>query len=267
MSLRLVVAVSAVITFATAGAASGAEPIVTTGSTSSIGSTTAVVTGTVDPRGLATTWLIEYGTTSALGSQSAAHSAGNGTTPVDVTQQLTGLQAGTTYSYRVRATNSDGVAVGAVATFRTNGGTTPVATTGGASLIGPFRALVSGTVDPNGVATDLVRRFRDDHLVRVTDDIALGRERVVGGRRLGRPHRTPVGDGLQLPLRCRRRRGNVARREPHLPHRPRAFGLDWIGARHSSDVGAAHGHRRPQWPLGVRVVRVRVDHFAGNQDE
>lgn len=154
MLTRLVIPVVAAVALATAGLAGAAPPSVTTGAASSIGSSTVTVAGTVDPRGLATTWLVEYGTTNAFGSQSTSHSAGNGTTFVDVSQQLTGLQAGTTYFYRFRATNSDGPSVGAEASFRTTGGTTPVATTGAASLIGPFGGTVAGTVDPNGVATN-----------------------------------------------------------------------------------------------------------------
>ena len=155
MSSRIVIAIVAVVTLTTAGAATAAVPTVTTGPVSSIGSSSAVVSGSVDPNGLATTWLVEYGTTSSLGSQTTGHSAGNGTTAVDVSQQLTGLQSGTTYHFRLRATSSDGPAVGAEATFTTTGASgSPVATTGSAGLLGPFRATVTGTVDPNGVATD-----------------------------------------------------------------------------------------------------------------
>ena len=114
----------------------------------------------------------------------------------------------------------------------------------------------------------LVRRFRDDHVVRVTDDSALGRERVVGGRCLGRPHRAPVGNGLQLPLRCRRRWGNVARREPHLPHRPRARrsrpGRCGTFARRRP-VSRAPSTRNGRSATGW--FEYGIDHLAGNQDE
>jgi RTX calcium-binding nonapeptide repeat (4 copies) len=147
----LVVAAAVLIA---AGAAQATAPIATTGTVSSIGSFSAVVNGTVDPQGVATTWFVEYGTTDAYGSESSTHNAGNGTTSVDVSQQLTGLQAGRTYHYRLHANNADGPSVGADRTFTTGGGSAPVATTGGASLIGPFGGTVTGTIDPNGTATD-----------------------------------------------------------------------------------------------------------------
>lgn len=134
-----------------ASAVRAAAPTATTGQPSSIGATSATVGGTVSPGGEATTWFVEYGTTTAYGSRTSTRNAGNGTAPVDVAVQLTGLQTGVTYHYRLVATNEDGTAHGADATFTTRAA--PVATTGAASYIGPFRALVSGTIDPNGVRT------------------------------------------------------------------------------------------------------------------
>lgn len=136
---------------AAAGAVRAAAPTVTTGPPSAVGATSATVTGTVLPGGEATTWLVEYGTTTAYGAKTSSRSAGNGTAPVDVAVQLTGLQTGVTYHYRLVATNQDGTAQGADATLTTRAA--PVATTGAAGYIGPFRALVSGTIDPNGVRT------------------------------------------------------------------------------------------------------------------
>lgn len=134
-----------------ASAVRAAAPTATTGEPSSIGATSATVGGTVSPGGEATTWFVEYGTTTAYGSRTSTRNAGNGTAPVDVAVQLTGLQTGVTYHYRLVATNEDGTAHGADATFTTRAA--PVATTGAASYIGPFRALVSGTIDPSGVRT------------------------------------------------------------------------------------------------------------------
>lgn len=142
---------AAALLLAGAGAVRAAAPAVTTGPPSAVGATTATVTGVVTPGGEATSWHVEYGTTTAYGSRTSSRSAGNGTAPVDVAVQLTGLQTGATYHYRLVATNEDGTAQGADATFTTRAA--PVATTGAASYIGPFRALVSGTIDPNGART------------------------------------------------------------------------------------------------------------------
>ena len=64
---------------------------------------------------------------------------------------LTGLTAGTTYHYRVVATNSSGTARGADGIFTTSAG--PVAVTGSATSVTTTTATLNGTVDPNGRAT------------------------------------------------------------------------------------------------------------------
>jgi hypothetical protein len=90
-------------------------PAVTTGPAREVRSTTAVLTGTVDPRGLATTCHFDYGTSkrySAATPDSAAAAA-------DVSAKLTGLKAGTAYHYRLNCQNSGGRLTGADATFTT----------------------------------------------------------------------------------------------------------------------------------------------------
>ncbi len=96
-----------------------ASPAASTGSASSLTRTSAVVAGTLDPRGAGTSWHFEYGTTTAYGQSSAAQSlpAGEGAQPISTT--LTGLAPGTTYHYRLVASNSSGAAVGADATLTT----------------------------------------------------------------------------------------------------------------------------------------------------
>jgi phosphodiesterase/alkaline phosphatase D-like protein len=134
-----------------AGRADAAAPTATTGPTTAVGSTTASVTGTVDPGGLATTWHVEYGTSASYGTSTAAKSAGSGATPAGVSASLAGLTAGTTYHYRVVATNSSGTSHGGDAVFTTL--VPPDATTGSASAITASSATLNGTVDPNGRAT------------------------------------------------------------------------------------------------------------------
>ena len=153
MSRRLpVVVAAALVALAVAAAASADVPAATTGPASSIGARSAIVGGSVNPGGESTTWLIEYGTTTAYGARSASRSAGNGTSAVDVSQQLSGLATGVTYHYRVVATNEDGTSRGADMTLTTRGA--PEVVTANASSIGPTAANVGGTVDPNGRATN-----------------------------------------------------------------------------------------------------------------
>jgi hypothetical protein len=150
-SWRATGALSAVaLTIFVAGAAAAA-PAVTTGPTTAVGGTSATVTGTVNPGGKATTWWVEYGTTTGYGSKSSSTSAGTGTAALDVSGNLTGLKTGTTYHYRVTASNGDGTTHGSDAVFTTF--TPPDAVTGSASGITASSATLNGTVDPNGRAT------------------------------------------------------------------------------------------------------------------
>ena len=121
------------IALAVAAAAAAAAPTATTGPVTAVGPTTATVTGTVNPDGAATTWYVEYGTSTSYGSKTATSSAGSGTANVGVSAALTGLAAGTTYHYRVVATNSAGTSRGADGIFTTP--PAPVAVTGSATSV------------------------------------------------------------------------------------------------------------------------------------
>ncbi len=96
----------------------GGAPVVTTGSAATT-STTATLSATVNPHGSPTAFAFEYGLTTAFGLLSAVDSAGSANGNQAVTATLTGLSPGTTYRYRVVATNAAGTATGAVASFTT----------------------------------------------------------------------------------------------------------------------------------------------------
>ena len=104
-------------------------PLVDTGGASGVTQTGATVSGTVGPEGYPTTYMMEIGTTSAYGTQISG-SAGSGTEPVTVSITLQSLVAGTTYQYRLVATNVDGMSEGADQSFTTSSytgsGTTPL---------------------------------------------------------------------------------------------------------------------------------------------
>jgi hypothetical protein len=83
----------------------------------------ATLTGTVDTRGLRTTVNFEFGNTPALGSLELASitpGSESGTTVAISTSFGPYLQPGTTYYYRARASNFDGVSYGAVKSFTTS---------------------------------------------------------------------------------------------------------------------------------------------------
>jgi phosphodiesterase/alkaline phosphatase D-like protein len=132
-------------------AAAAAAPAATTGPTTAVGGTSATVTGTVNPGGKATTWHIQYGTSTSYGSTTSSASAGSGTAAVNVSGNLDNLKPGTTYHYRVVASNTDGTSRGSDAVFTTL--TPPDAVTGSASSVTASSATLNGTVDPNGRST------------------------------------------------------------------------------------------------------------------
>jgi len=132
-------------------AAVAATPTAITGPVSAVGPTSATVSGTVNPGGQATSWFVEYGTSTSYGSQSASANAGSGSANVAVSRSLSGLAAGTSYHYRVVATNGAGTSRGGDGIFTTL--SAPAVVTGAASGVTPTTATLNGTVDPNGRAT------------------------------------------------------------------------------------------------------------------
>jgi hypothetical protein len=101
---------SRVVTFTTPTSGPGiTEPAAT-----DVGSGTATLPGTVDPFGLQTSYHFEYGATDAYGSRSPATDAVLGalTAPQPVRTVLAGLSPGTTYHYRLVATNGAGTTFG-----------------------------------------------------------------------------------------------------------------------------------------------------------
>ncbi len=100
-----------------------------TGGVSTITTTGAIVSGTVNPDGQSSAYTFEMGVYDGAGTQYAtvfSGSAGAGIQPVQEQLQLTGLQPGTTYAYRIGAHFGDGStagssATGATQTFTTTG--------------------------------------------------------------------------------------------------------------------------------------------------
>jgi hypothetical protein len=133
-------------------------PVVITGAATTQTLTATTVTGTVDPVGQATTYHFEYGPTTAYGSSTPDASAGSGLLAVPVTANLTGLTPATDYHFRLVATNASGPADGADVTFTTAGTAPgppgpPVVVTGPAAGVTSTTAVLTGTANPNGLAT------------------------------------------------------------------------------------------------------------------
>jgi PKD repeat protein len=100
-------------------------PSVHTGHAGGITSTSAVVSGSVNPHGDSARYLVEFGSRRSYGHSTTAVEAGAGTSRQQLTIVVTGLRPHTTYHYRVIAQNTGATAVGADQTFTTSRAAAP----------------------------------------------------------------------------------------------------------------------------------------------
>jgi Zn-dependent metalloprotease len=163
------------------GAPPPQPPSVTTGSASGVSQSAATLNGSVDPNGLATSYHFEYGTTSSYGSSTSSQSAGSGTSAVAASAGISGLAAGTTYHFRLVASNSAGTTQGSDQTF-----TTGIPTDDGS---GPSIAATVGTKISYSLSEPATTRFRV--------------ERGAPGRKLGGRCVRPTSRNRNRP-RCTR---------------------------------------------------------------
>jgi hypothetical protein len=89
-----------------------ALPTAQTGDATVLGPTEAVVTGTVNPRGLQTSTHFEYGTSTEYGEETPAVDVGSGRIERPARAPLTDLSPNTTYHYRLVAQSEAGTARG-----------------------------------------------------------------------------------------------------------------------------------------------------------
>src|SRR2546422_216955 len=113
--------------------AAASAPTASTGPVTAVGPTTATVSGSVNPNGRATSWYVEYGTSTSYGTKAPVKAAGSGTSPVAVSAPVTGLTSGRTYHFRLVATSDAGTSRGADQTFVASAA--PTVTTKAASSV------------------------------------------------------------------------------------------------------------------------------------
>ena len=116
---KVVAIVGATLLCAPAAATAAEKPVVTSGAAANIAPTTVVLNGTVNPKGAATTYFFQYGTTSLYGLTTPATSAGAGNAGVKIAVPVGELAPATTYHYRLVAQNSQGITRGKHRTFKT----------------------------------------------------------------------------------------------------------------------------------------------------
>jgi lysophospholipase L1-like esterase len=156
------------------GGNSQSPPSVITLDASSITEDGATLNGTVNPNGFDTDAWFEWGTDPTLASPNITptQALDNVTTGLPVVTVLSGLSFGTTYYFRAVASNIEGLSKGAISNFRTPN-PPPSATTVDADTILEDRAVLNGTVNPNGVATDAWFEWGTDPSLAVFDNTTV----------------------------------------------------------------------------------------------
>jgi sugar lactone lactonase YvrE len=119
-------------------------PIAATTAATAVAASSATLNGSIDPQGVATTYHFEYGTSTAYGTNVPVPdaSAGAGSSRELVSEPITGLQANTTYHYRLTASSANGTSHGEDSVFRTGA----PSVSGVAPDIGPARGGSSVTI-------------------------------------------------------------------------------------------------------------------------
>ncbi len=139
-------------------------PDAITGGSASVQSSSALLLGSVNPRGGVTVVHFEYGPTTAYGSVTTTQGAGSGDTSVAVSLPVGNLPPGTTFHYRIVATNSLGTVTGGDRTFTTRF-PEPLAITGDAAALSTTRVRVDGLVRARGADADVFFDYGTDGVV------------------------------------------------------------------------------------------------------
>ena len=141
---------------------SGNAPLVTTSPATNLTDSSATLNGIVNPNNYTTVASFEYGMTTSYGNEIIAiQSPVSGSTGVNVNANLTNLTANTTYHYRVKGKNSNGISWGSDKTFTTISTVlnTPIAITQSATNITGNSATLNGTVNSNNYTTTAVFEY------------------------------------------------------------------------------------------------------------
>ena len=125
----------------------GNAPVATTLPATAVTGVSATLNGTVNPNSLATDYHFEWGTTAAYGNLTATTPAGSGTANIAVNAGISGLVGGTTYHFRVVATNTDGTTNGTDLTFTPGAAIVTTTAVTGVTLTG---AASGGNVTSDG---------------------------------------------------------------------------------------------------------------------
>jgi hypothetical protein len=144
--------------------AADAPTVDTSDNVTAVTTTSATVSGTVNPNGSPITDChFNYGTFFDYGQTAPCSvNPGGGNDTVTVTGALTGLPAGTTIHYQLEATNAEGTSRSFDSAFDTAKLPAPAVTAGAAVNVASDRATLTGVVNPNGLSTDCTFEYGRD---------------------------------------------------------------------------------------------------------
>jgi hypothetical protein len=153
-------------------------PVVTTDNATGITNNGATLNGTVNPNGQATEAWFEWGTSPTLATfdNTTIQPFAAGTTAQAVTAPLTGLTFGTTYYFRLAASNASGATKGAIGNFSTST-QRPTVTTLAADNLTSTSATLRGEVNPNSLDTLAWFEYGTDNTLATftkTSDVGIG---------------------------------------------------------------------------------------------
>jgi len=168
----------------TGGQQNNLPPSASTASPTSIGQTSATLSGMVNPNGAATLYQFEYGTTQDYGYFTPVLSAGSGKKGMQVSATLNGISPSQTqYNYRLLATSNNGGVSGWNVAFPK----IPTVTATKATNIKPTTVTLNGTINTNGGNTLYLFEWGLD------TSYASG---VVGGTLLGSSKTVTVSENI-----------------------------------------------------------------------
>ena len=140
----------------------GSAPEVSTNSASNVNQNSARLNGFADPNGSYTTAWFEYGPTQSLGTSVGSQGIGSSNSGTTYSATVFNLAPNTTYYFRAVAQNTYGTVYGSILSFTTNyggggggQGSAPSANTLSAFSISQNSATLAGSVNPNGLSTDI----------------------------------------------------------------------------------------------------------------
>jgi hypothetical protein len=158
--MRALLATALLAAAVPAGAAAAAlpAPTVSTGGVSDLTYSSVVLHGRVNAHGQLTNYFFQYGHTRKYGAQSPLAPAGSASTAVPVSQALAGLEAFTSYHYRIVAVSAGGATLGEDHSFTTPKVPLSVAIVGVPNPVPyGFPFIVEGTLSGTGSAGHPVR--------------------------------------------------------------------------------------------------------------